>query len=446
MHSRRPNRFASRQGGSIAGNEPSGSRVSRPLDLSTRAALEPRFGRDFGDVRVHTDDFAVKSAAESDARAFTVGNDITFGKGQYAPDTQAGRQLLAHELTHVVQQKQGSQDRSACNFDDAENEARVAENTAASSSPIHVKAASTLNAPQFAPLDAPASHQVSDPREQIITLAESTDPADRQAALNLIVATYFHPSSSFAGIVYEQDFVAKRRKKNPKPKISPQQADTGEGFDKPQTVWIGPHFFTRFRERYAQRVRTIGHELQHVEQRAPTEREGGKRSLGSTFLGALAGIGGGALLGAAGLAIAHLAGASLSSGVVAGVLGAGAAVGGIVGGTSDPFRSKSHLKEPVKNSHTREFLSLHWAVTAEVPGLEQMEISQRILTIEEPKDGALAEYRQMPAEDQQMYEVKYLELKALLEKLKNKQAELERAGDFFGPEAPKPEPAEDGMA
>jgi Domain of unknown function (DUF4157) len=76
----------------------------QPLDAATRAYMEPRFGHDFGQVRVHTDEQAAQAAADYHARAYTVGSDIVFGAEQYAPNTSAGRQLIAHELTHVVQQ------------------------------------------------------------------------------------------------------------------------------------------------------------------------------------------------------------------------------------------------------------------------------------------------------------------------------------------------------
>lgn len=70
--------------------------------------MELRFGHDFGQVKVHTDDRAVESARAVDARAYTVGRDIAFGQGQYAPQTLEGRRLLAHELTHVLHQTGGS--------------------------------------------------------------------------------------------------------------------------------------------------------------------------------------------------------------------------------------------------------------------------------------------------------------------------------------------------
>ena len=76
----------------------------RPLDPATRTLAEPRFGRDFGDVRVHTDPGAARSAQSIRAKAYTSGNNIVFAAGQYAPHTDSGRRLLTHELTHVVQQ------------------------------------------------------------------------------------------------------------------------------------------------------------------------------------------------------------------------------------------------------------------------------------------------------------------------------------------------------
>ncbi len=81
------------------------SNGGQPLDATTRAFMEPRFGHDFSKVRVYTDTRAMKSAHAVNALAYTVGSDIVFGQGYYAPETSQGRSLLAHELTHVVQQR-----------------------------------------------------------------------------------------------------------------------------------------------------------------------------------------------------------------------------------------------------------------------------------------------------------------------------------------------------
>lgn len=76
----------------------------QPLDPTTRAFVEPRFGHDFSQVRVHTDAKAVESARSINALAYTVGQDIVFGAGQYQPRTRTGQKLLAHELSHTIQQ------------------------------------------------------------------------------------------------------------------------------------------------------------------------------------------------------------------------------------------------------------------------------------------------------------------------------------------------------
>ncbi len=81
----------------------------QPLDTETRAFMEPRFGQDFSQVRVHTDAKAAESAWAVNALAYTVGHDIVFGDGQFSPQTVSGRKLMAHELTHVVQQADYSQ-------------------------------------------------------------------------------------------------------------------------------------------------------------------------------------------------------------------------------------------------------------------------------------------------------------------------------------------------
>jgi hypothetical protein len=78
--------------------------TGQPLDTGTRSFMEPRFGRDFSHVRVHTDEKATHSARAVDSLAYTVGRDIVFGTGQYQPATSEGRRLVSHELAHVVQQ------------------------------------------------------------------------------------------------------------------------------------------------------------------------------------------------------------------------------------------------------------------------------------------------------------------------------------------------------
>lgn len=78
-----------------------------PIESSTRTYLESRMGQDFTDVRIHTGSTADASAKSINAQAYTVGNDVVFSSGKYAPETAGGMHTLAHELTHVVQQRSG---------------------------------------------------------------------------------------------------------------------------------------------------------------------------------------------------------------------------------------------------------------------------------------------------------------------------------------------------
>lgn len=115
-------RVVSEMGGAKAATEP-GTREAearpreaetRPpagahgLDAGVRSQMETAFGEDFGDVRLHTGSDAERMNEEMGARAVTRGRDIYFGKGEYDSSTREGKQLLAHELTHVVQQRGGS--------------------------------------------------------------------------------------------------------------------------------------------------------------------------------------------------------------------------------------------------------------------------------------------------------------------------------------------------
>ncbi|MET0145819.1 MAG: DUF4157 domain-containing protein [Ilumatobacteraceae bacterium] len=81
-----------------------------PMRSDLRVQMEQGLGADFGDVRIHDDGAAAASARAVEAKAYTVGTDVVFGSGAYQPDTPEGRHTLAHELTHVVQQRSGPVD------------------------------------------------------------------------------------------------------------------------------------------------------------------------------------------------------------------------------------------------------------------------------------------------------------------------------------------------
>lgn len=124
--SRRPMLRRKSDGMAVAG-VPAGVRAvidsaGQPLERGARGMLEQRFGHDFSGVRVHADAAAAHSAREVNALAYTVGNHVAFAAGRYAPDSPAGLHLLAHELTHVVQQSGGEPGADSIARDEAEAE------------------------------------------------------------------------------------------------------------------------------------------------------------------------------------------------------------------------------------------------------------------------------------------------------------------------------------
>lgn len=143
----------------FAGNAPLAAQqglrsADEPLDAATRAQLEPRFGHDFSDVRVHRDPQAAASARALRAKAFTVGNDIVFAAGRFSPTTNPGRQLLAHELAHVVQQSRGGAAPALDTEASHEHSAgRAAEAIANGTGPVQVEGATGVGLARAAETD-----------------------------------------------------------------------------------------------------------------------------------------------------------------------------------------------------------------------------------------------------------------------------------------------------
>lgn len=160
----------------------------RPLDAATRAFMEPRFGCDFSQVRVHTDVQAAESAQAVNALAYTVGQDVTFSAGQYAPGTSVGHRLLGHELTHTIQQ--GSAIRGIQKLDianpigAAEQEATEASQTTAEGRRLTARSGGVLRiARQEAPETAPKSGEEAALAAAVVTTASADvfDKADASA-------------------------------------------------------------------------------------------------------------------------------------------------------------------------------------------------------------------------------------------------------------------------
>ncbi len=97
--------------------------AGKPLEKNTRSFMESHMGYDFSNVKIHTGSLVAKSARSINALAYTSGNSIVFNEGQYAPENTSGRKLLAHELTHVIQQDNQSVYKKVQRLDDASFEA-----------------------------------------------------------------------------------------------------------------------------------------------------------------------------------------------------------------------------------------------------------------------------------------------------------------------------------
>ena len=162
----------------------------QPLDGGTRAFFEARFGHDFSNVRVHADTHAAQSAQAVNALAYTVGQHTVFAAGQYAPDTSAGKRLLAHELTHTIQQSphapvMQSKLSVSSPWDASELEAEAASNAVirgdavsiTSSEPATLARAEpeTQETPQ--PTPTPAPTETSTPTAEVPAAGDAGAPA-----------------------------------------------------------------------------------------------------------------------------------------------------------------------------------------------------------------------------------------------------------------------------
>lgn len=98
------------------------ARSGSPLPTAVRKDMEQRFGQDFSQVRMHTGSAAEQSASDVNANAYTLGNNIVFNRGKFSPETRTGKHLLAHELTHVIQQRANSHEALQRDIDQVELE------------------------------------------------------------------------------------------------------------------------------------------------------------------------------------------------------------------------------------------------------------------------------------------------------------------------------------
>jgi Domain of unknown function (DUF4157) len=139
--------------------------LGQALDSSLRAELEPKFAYSFENVRIYADPYADALAREVDARAFTVGQDVFFRQGEYAPATTQGREVLTHELAHTVQQ-QNLQPTVSAPFEfateSAETEAQHATNSVLAGESVALTSSSMLAIARLKPGETASSVSESD--------------------------------------------------------------------------------------------------------------------------------------------------------------------------------------------------------------------------------------------------------------------------------------------
>lgn len=223
----------------------------RPLETEVRRDMELRFGHDFSRVRVHTDARAAASAQDVDALAYTVGQSIVFDAGQYAPRTQTGQQLLAHELTHVVQQTQMRGTLDSSSLANAEIEAeqnskrfmsgdRLSVNQIAAAGTIHRQERKTT-------LDEKAGRIIANAKDT----SKSIEERAKQAVLDIAAA--YWDASKISEVVYSED------------QEGLATSPVGKGNDIKGKITVGKYFVEHI-DSFARRVLQVGHELQHVDQ------------------------------------------------------------------------------------------------------------------------------------------------------------------------------------
>lgn len=172
----------------------------RPLEPEVRVDMEQRLGHDFSDVRVHTDPKAADSAKAVQARAYTSGSNVVFDDGQYRPDTPEGSKTLAHELTHVVQQRSGPVDgtpaaggiRVSSPSDQYEQAADAAAETATRTDPAPVPAVqgAPIQRQETAPEDEEEVQTVQrqeapEEEEEVQTVQRQEAPEEEEAVQSI---------------------------------------------------------------------------------------------------------------------------------------------------------------------------------------------------------------------------------------------------------------------
>ncbi len=229
--------------------------TGQPLEKDTRGFMESRFGHDFSRVRIHTDSKAIQSARAVNALAYTVGQEIVFETGQYAPKTNAGRRLLGHELAHTLQQLSGAGSNALTLSRDtsAEHEADRAAQEVDGSRAVPLPRIATSNAlmRQPSPVDQTA--------QSIIDAASDQQRELRLRAIDVvqrIVNQYFAADATkISSIVFDER----------DPGLSTTYQGTGQSTT--GIIHVGHSFVEQTtRVGFARRVAQVGHEIEHIDQ------------------------------------------------------------------------------------------------------------------------------------------------------------------------------------
>jgi hypothetical protein len=227
------------------------------LDAETRAFMEPRFGRDFSHVRLHTDAKAAESASAANALAYTVGPHVVFGAGKYTPAGHEGRRLLAHELAHVVQQTTTNSSVGTLSDKAAETEADHFSAKIAAGHTAQVQGHTRPGLMQRQDKNAPG-----ETAKKIIEAAKDTSKTIEQRsidAVNSIIKTYYDPALV--------DNVVYKEKLEDDPNFKGlMTSPVGTGKDIKGNITVVSAYFIENIDSFARRVLQVGHELQHVEQ------------------------------------------------------------------------------------------------------------------------------------------------------------------------------------
>ena len=230
----------------------------RALQPALRQFMESRFGHDFGSVRVHADAGAAESADAVSARAFTIGSSIFFGAGRFSPATAAGRRLLAHELTHVVQQGASTAKHQV------DSEAGSEPNKSVHA-PVNSAARIGTPAPPAAIQRDVDKNLLDEKAKAIIAGArdEESKAEDRAvAAVKSIIKTYYPGESAKVASVEYDD-----AKASTGVQVSQKFAKGSKPEESTGVIYVGKTFLDGVTDRnFARRVLQVGHELEHITQ------------------------------------------------------------------------------------------------------------------------------------------------------------------------------------